>query len=233
MIILSMGCAMNKKKVMEELRKKAGLTLTNDMMIGDEMNFSALAMLGHMIFLLPDSEFTASGKRMLTIYRNSLGGARNIKEFGPNGTVAGKERTIILRKWHRKLAGYHPAELAALVYPFIPELFVRKASISSRIVRFMVRLISSPFRAVAAAPWVLYKIASSRVLTILMVSAIYVASASYLGPMANEYLESKSVPMIFPETAMAAATGLANIVSFVVVNLVAAFRAIRNFYMQS
>jgi hypothetical protein len=93
------------KGVSEKVIAATGITLADEWKVGTSVNFSMIAMTGHMIYLLEDKDLTKHGRKGRAIYSKSLGGARNLTDFGISGTVPGKtKRTTILREWSDRLS---------------------------------------------------------------------------------------------------------------------------------
>lgn len=144
---MAAGSALNVKKVIKDFRSKAGIALPDDWIVNNEVNFTLLAMLGHIIWMYPDESVTQKVKDYREAYVKSLGGVVNISFFNESVDLGEKEkRHEICLKWMKQLKNFdldaHQETLAAK----FPNLILSKKSNVSRIFSTVFNLATAPFR---------------------------------------------------------------------------------------
>lgn len=73
--------------------------------IGTRVNMTAMALLGHVMYMMPLDWFTPRAAADLQVYRASIGGLPNLWAFGTFGTVPNRpKRTDVLRQYASKAA---------------------------------------------------------------------------------------------------------------------------------
>ena len=73
--------AVSAKIVTTVVSATAGIQIPDNLMVGGTMNFSAFAMIGHIIFMVPEANSTDALKKMREVFKGKSGGSRSILEF--------------------------------------------------------------------------------------------------------------------------------------------------------
>jgi hypothetical protein len=121
--ILSMGASMSIRKVINDLKSKVGVTLPEEWQVNGEINFSMLAMLGHIIFMLDAKALTKVGVVAKEKYIKSIGGVADITHYTEAAKIEGKdERSKILLKWAKQLRGFDASKHRSLLAKKFPTL---------------------------------------------------------------------------------------------------------------
>lgn len=90
----------SSRRVLKEFVNTNNIILDDYWIANNDLNITKLAIAGHLFFLLPPEELTSLGVNVMKEYRRSLGGSKNIIEFGRNGSLLGnKWRTDILKRY--------------------------------------------------------------------------------------------------------------------------------------
>jgi hypothetical protein len=114
---------LHTKGVIDKVADAAGITLPDAWKVNSSVNFSMLAMTGHLIFMLPDSELTTTLVRGRAIYSRSLEGAKGRQAIGVTGIDPFKEKmAAILHEWSERLTPADMDEMRNIVAAKFPTL---------------------------------------------------------------------------------------------------------------
>lgn len=146
---LSVGACMNIRNVINDIRAKAGVTLTPEWKINEDINFSMMAMLGHALFILPTESLTVYGQAAKASYVASIGGVANITMFTESSRIEGKEeRSKILLKWSGQLSGFKVTKYQSLLAEKFPLLVVDERGMLSKAASGVAGILFYPIKAV-------------------------------------------------------------------------------------
>jgi hypothetical protein len=136
--------------VIKDVRSKAGVTFPDEWMVNNDINFSHLAMLGHILFLLPEEAMTGALKQAAVTYVKSIGGVANIKAFTAGTILEGKDtRQAILLKWSKMLSGFDVRKYRTVLATHFPGLVKDSRGIFARIFGSTFSLVTWPVRIAA------------------------------------------------------------------------------------
>jgi len=198
--ILSVGAAMNVKKVINDIRSKTGVSLPESWQVDGEVNFSMLAMTGHMIFMLPQSALTTAGQAASVPYVKSIGGVANITMFTQATKLEGKEtRAAILLKWAGQMRGFDASKYQSVLAKKFPALVKDTRGIFSRLVSSMFGVVMSPVRAVWSSLKWIFSWLRGIILVVAFVGFSYVAFYLISHTLANEQINMVLSRATFPE----------------------------------
>jgi hypothetical protein len=156
--VISVSACMSVKKVVSQVTAAVGLNLPDEWMVNGSPNMSMFAMCGHLIFMLPDRMLTSHGVRAKAVYQKSLGGARDLRDFGTAGSIPAKpERTKILREWSSRLEGADLKRAGRVLSAKFPTL-VKSGPFASAL-----NMIPAPIAYVLGLPFRLLSFAASLV----------------------------------------------------------------------
>mmetsp|Transcript_31341 Transcript_31341/g.45766 ORF Transcript_31341/g.45766 Transcript_31341/m.45766 type:complete len:437 (-) Transcript_31341:1751-3061(-) len=120
---LGIGASMTSKTVINRLRSKTSVTLDESWLINQDINFTMFAMLGHVIFMLPEADLTTKGAIAKKAYQKTIGGVLDITHFNDTSSLEGrKERATILLKWSSRLKGFDVMKHKSLLAKKFPHL---------------------------------------------------------------------------------------------------------------
>jgi hypothetical protein len=129
---LCVGCSVNIKKKMSEIAKNCGVAIPDDLQVNSDLNMSAFVLIGHIVMLVPDERLTAEGRAFRRVYMNSIGGARNIREFTGSVDMQNKEkRAAILARWKDRLSSFDVSKHIETIADKAPHLVTSRKSILS------------------------------------------------------------------------------------------------------
>jgi hypothetical protein len=151
---LAIGSSMNIRRVINDVRSKAGITLPESWQINGEVNFSMLALLGHAFFLLPIGSLTPEAEAARATYVKTIGGAASIKTFNASVVIPGKEkRAEILLKYANMLADFDVGKYQSLLARTFPNVVKDTRGIAARVSSLLYGTIMAPFNLV----WMIVK----------------------------------------------------------------------------
>jgi hypothetical protein len=142
---LAMGSCLNIRKVIDEVRTKAAVTLSDDWTVNGGMNFSCFALLGHLLMKLPEEAMTPMLKEAIAPYRASLGGANSLDDFSQANVTEGKEvRGEILMKWKGQLKDVKMDHYRTVLAAKFPKLVLDSRNIVRRTIESVISFTLSP-----------------------------------------------------------------------------------------
>ena len=149
---LCIMAAMKTRSSVDAATKASKIIMPEDLMIGDKVNMTVLATIGHLQMTASDSEMTEHGLARKVKYRQSIGGAKDIRAF----TIfrdASTTRTTILRKYADNISAYDTNLFLRVAKPKLPVLF--KVGVTGRVTRMITGSFSTFFNII----WSIVKMA--------------------------------------------------------------------------
>jgi hypothetical protein len=142
---LAMGSCLNIRKIIDEVRTKAAVSLSDDWTVNGGMNFSCFALLGHLFMKLPEDAMTPMLKEGIESYKASLGGANSLDDFSQANVTEGKEvRGEILMKWKGQLKGVKMENYRSILAAKFPKLVLDNRNIIMRTIGSFINITTSP-----------------------------------------------------------------------------------------
>lgn len=183
---LAVGSSMNIRKVINDVRSKAGINLPDEWLINGEINFSMLAMLGHIFFIGDESDLTPAGVAAKAAYIKSIGGVANISMYTSASKIEGKEmRSTILLKWAGTLRSFNFSKHQNSLSSKFPNVVKDKRGVLGWVYDSFMSIILAPFRYVMQTIRAIWDFIYAILSRVIWVIAIYVACYSFfmtIGP---------------------------------------------------
>ena len=123
-IILSMASAMNvRRSLMKKGAKimREATEIPPYMLVNGDINYSLLAMIGHVMFAFDDKYLSEKALKWKALYQTTIGGAQDITKFVSLPRDAYKAR--FLTKWKSRIEGFDSATILPVFKKKFPDYF--------------------------------------------------------------------------------------------------------------